>query len=81
MNEKPSQGLQKRIDFLGRGAFAFLALFILQVSWLSARYEAEKFGIVFELGAVCTIAVFVIDCALFWATHRFIKRLEESENV
>ena len=80
MNEISSQGVQKRIDFLGRWALAFFAVFILLAGWLGGRYEAGKFGILFDLGVVSVVAVVVIGIGLTWFTHKRIRRLEEHKD-
>ncbi|MDD9885418.1 MAG: hypothetical protein OXU62_12975 [Gammaproteobacteria bacterium] len=80
MNETHSQGMQKRIDFLGRWAFAFFTVFIVQVSWLGNSIRAEKYDILFRVG-IGAAAVFAVACLGFaWVTYRNIKRLEESKN-
>jgi len=81
MNEISFHGAQKRIEFYGRWALAFFAVFIVQAGWLGARYEAGKFGIVFALGVAGMAAVIVIGISLILATHKHIKRLEEHKNV
>jgi len=81
MNEISFHGAQKRIEFYGRWALAFFAVFIVQAGWLGARYEAGKFGIVFEIGVVCAAVVVTIGIGLIVATHKHIKRLEEHKNV
>lgn len=80
MNETASQGVQKRIDFYGRWALAFFAVFIILVSWVCNSFIAGMFGIMFQLGIGATLVVAAIWCAFFWATHRHIKRLEEHKH-
>lgn len=80
MNEKPSQGLQKRIDFFGRWAFAFFTAFLVLLGWLGANIRAEKYDIVFQIGASGAIFFGVASITSAWITYRNIKRLEASEN-
>jgi len=71
------QGVQKRIDFTGRWALAFFAVFVILTGWLDGRHEAGKFGILFDLSVVSIVAVVAIGIGLTWLTHKRIRRLEE----
>jgi len=80
MNETHSQGMQKRIDFLGRWAFAFFTVFVVLIGWIGNSIRAEKYDILFQVG-IGAAAVIVIACIGFaWMALQRIKRLEESKN-
>jgi len=77
MNEISSQGAPRRIEFYGRWALAFFAVFIVLVSWICNSMIAGKFGIMFRLGIGGAVVTAAIWSALLWATHQHIKQLEE----
>lgn len=81
MDETATLGVQKRIDYLGRWSLAFFTVAAVLVGWLGARFDAEKFGIVFEVGLVGLAVIIVIDVTLVVATVFYIKRLEEHKHV
>lgn len=81
MDEKPSQGLQKRIDFFGRWAFAFFTAFLVLAGWLGTNIRAEKYDIVFVVGASGAAFFGIASLTFAWITYRNIKRLEALENV
>lgn len=81
MDENETLGVQKRIDYLGRWSLAFFTASAVLAGWLGARYEAEKFGIVFEIGLAGLAVAVAIDIGLIAATFFYIKRLEERKNV
>jgi len=77
MNEIASQGAQKRIDFIGRWALAFFAVFVILLGWLGGRHEVGKFGLWFELGIACAAVVGLMVIGLTVLAHRRIKQMEE----
>jgi len=80
MNEISSQGAQRRIEFYGRWALAFFAVFIVLVSWICNSIIAGKLGIMFRLGIGGAVVIAAIWIALLWATHQHIKQLEERKD-
>jgi len=80
MNETHSQGMQKRIDFLGRWAFAFFTVFVVLVGWIGNSIRAEKYDILFQVGIGVAVALAVACLGFAWMTLQRIKRLEESKN-
>jgi len=81
MDEKPSQGLQKRIDFFGRWAFAFFTAFLVLLGWLGTNIRVEKYDIVFVVGASGAAFFGIASLTFAWITYRNIKRLDALENV
>jgi len=75
MNKISPQGEQKLIDFIGRWAMAFFALFVLLTGWLGGRYEAEEFGVLFTLGLACAGVSAVLCVGLSVVALILIKRL------
>jgi len=69
MKEISSQGAPRRIEFYGRWALAFFAVFIVLVSWIC--------NIMFRLGIGGAVVTAAIWSPLLWATHQHIKQLEE----
>jgi len=80
MNENQSQGLQKRIDFFGRWAFAFFTTHLVLLGWLGTNIRVEQYDIVFKAGVGG--AVFSASVSIFFAViaYRDIKRLEASNH-
>lgn len=76
MNEISFHGAQRRIDFYGRWALAFFAVFIVLAGWLGNRINAGEFGIMFLVGIGCcaTFLMACIGCA--WFRHQRIQKLE-----
>jgi len=81
MDDIAFQIAQKRIDFLNRWSLALFTVATLLISWLAARYEAEQFGMVFNLGMGCLVLVAPLCCGLVVAAHLRLKRLEKLRNV
>ncbi|MCY4244429.1 MAG: hypothetical protein OXU31_08325 [Gammaproteobacteria bacterium] len=76
MNEVSLYGAQKRIDFLGRWALAFFAVFIVLAGWIGNRISAGEFGIMFLVGIGCCAISLMACVGCGWTTHRRIQKLE-----
>lgn len=81
MDEIASQGAQNRIELLNRWSFALFTVSTLLISWLGARYEAEQFGTVFEIGAGFLVLSAGACFGLVVAAHILIKRQEKHRHV
>lgn len=74
MSKISPQGTQKLIDFIGRWAMAFFALFVVLTGWLGGRFEAGEFGILFVLGFACAGIAAAFCIGLTWFALILIKR-------
>jgi len=70
----------KRIDFLGRWALAFFAVFVVLVGWLGNSIRTEQYDIIFQVGVNLAVFAAIMCIGLTVVTIRLIKRREKSEN-
>jgi len=70
----------KRIDFLGRWALAFFAVFVVLVGWIGNSIRTEQFDIIFQVGVNLAVVAAIMCGGLTFVTLKLIKRREKSEN-
>jgi len=71
---------EKQIDFVGRWALAFFAVFVLLVGWLGNSIRNEQFDAVFQTGMYLAFIVAVICGMLTAITYFSFKRPEVPRN-